>query len=154
VGGAVRKRDGMTPVPYPRPMSAAVSAVMRGNRSRDTGPEVRLRSLMHSRGYRFRVNYAIQATGVRVRADLAFPRRRVAVFVDGCFWHSCREHGNSPRVNTRYWQPKLERVVERDRRTADALRVAGWTVVRVWEHTSAEKAADMIGAALSKEKVC
>src|SRR5947207_152117 len=130
MGGALRKRGSMTVLPYPVPISAAVSAVMRGNRSRDTGPEVRLRSLMYARGHRFRVNYSIQAAGVRVRADLAFPRRRLAVFVDGCFWHSCSEHGNARRVNTRYWRPKLERVVERDRRTAEALTAAGWMVLR------------------------
>src|SRR2546427_128943 len=115
----------MTRLPYPVPVSTAVSAVMRGNRSRDTGPEVRLRSLMHARGHRFRVNYSIKTGGVTVRPDLVFPRRQIAVFVDGCFWHSCAEHGNAPRVNTRYWQPKLERVVQRDRRTAEALLAGG-----------------------------
>jgi DNA mismatch endonuclease (patch repair protein) len=146
----------MTALPYPVPISAAVSAVMRANRSRDTGPEVRLRSLMHARGYRFRVNYTIQAAGVRVRPDLVFPRWRVAVFVDGCFWHSCTEHGNAPRVNTSYWRPKLERVMQRDRRTADALTAGGWEVLRVWEHTSPQEAADIIAKAMRERsrEVC
>src|SRR5262245_23389899 len=113
---------------------------------------MRLRSVMHSRGHRFRVNYPIHAAGVRVRADLVFPRRQLAVFVDGCFWHSCAEHGNAPRVNTRYWRPKLERVVERDRRTAEALSGAGWTVLRVWEHMPAVEAAGMIEAVM--HRVC
>jgi DNA mismatch endonuclease (patch repair protein) len=138
----------MTRLQHPAPTSPAVSAVMRGNRSRDTGPELRLRSLLHIRGYRFRVNYPVEAGGVRVRPDLVFPRKRVAIFVDGCFWHSCAEHGNAPRVNTRYWGPKLERVVQRDRRTGETLAMAGWAVLRVWEHTPTRDAADMITEAL------
>src|SRR2546426_4777704 len=142
----------MTRLRYPAPVPADVSAVMRGNRSRDTGPEVRLRSLMHARGLRFRINFSIQAAGVRVRPDLVFPRRRVAVFVDGCFWHSCAEHGNAPRVNTQYWRPKLERVVQRDRRTADALAAAWWAVLRVWEHTPTQEAADVIAEAMREPR--
>jgi DNA mismatch endonuclease (patch repair protein) len=134
--------------PYPFPSSAAVSAAMRANRSRDTQPEVRLRRLLHGRGYRFRVGLAVRASGVTVRPDLVFSRRRVAVFVDGCFWHSCAKHGTTPTVNTAYWLPKLTRVTERDRRVRKALASAGWKVVRVWEHMDAEQAADRIESAL------
>jgi DNA mismatch endonuclease, patch repair protein len=102
MGRAVRKWDGMTQLPYPVPRYTAVSAAMRGNRSRDTGRQT---PLAHARSrFPFRVDYLIQAAGTCVRTDLAFPRRRFAVFVDGCFWHSCSEHGNAPPVNTRYWR--------------------------------------------------
>ena len=121
-------------LPYPEPTSASVSQVMRGNRKVDTGPEVRLRSAMHRAGMRYRKSRLITADDVRVRPDVVFPRQRVAIFVDGCFWHSCPEHGTSPRANTAYWLPKLHRNVERDHLVNAALTAGGWSVVRVWEH--------------------
>jgi DNA mismatch endonuclease, patch repair protein len=121
---------------------------MRANRKRDTGPELKLRSLLHTRGLRFRVNLEISVPGLRVRPDIIFPRLKVAVFVDGCFWHSCRWHGTKPRVNTHYWGPKLARVRTRDRTARKLLARAGWLVIRVWEHVPAEQAADLIGKAL------
>jgi DNA mismatch endonuclease (patch repair protein) len=81
---------------------------------------------------------------VRVRPDAVFPRARIAVFLDGCYWHACEEHGTRPASNTDYWLPKLARNVARDRRVDDALAAAGWTVVRVWEHESAAAAADRV----------
>jgi DNA mismatch endonuclease (patch repair protein) len=105
---------------------------MQGNRGIDTQPEFAVRSALHRRGLRFRTNVA--ASGGRCRADIVFPRQRIAVFVDGCFWHRCPEHGVSPRTNSSYWEAKLDRNVARDRRNDEALRAAGWTVVRVWEH--------------------
>jgi DNA mismatch endonuclease (patch repair protein) len=136
---------------YPVTVSAAVSAVMRGNRWRDTRPEVRLRSVLHAKGHRFRVNLKVEIPGLRVRPDIVFSRCRLAVFVDGCFWHSCRHHGTLPRVNTAYWLPKLERVAKRDRRVRNLLSAAGWTVVRIWEHTPLEEAADIIQAAIQEK---
>jgi DNA mismatch endonuclease (patch repair protein) len=133
---------------YPFPSSAAVSAAMRANRKRDTGPELRLRSVLRSRGLRFRANVEISVPGLRVRPDIVFPRPKVAVFVDGCFWHSCRWHGTKPRVNTHYWRPKLARVKARDKKVRTLLSRAGWRVVRVWEHVPTERAADLIGTAL------
>jgi DNA mismatch endonuclease, patch repair protein len=121
---------------------------MRANPSRDTEPERRLRAVLHARGYRFRANLRVEAYGLRVRPDIVFTRHRLVVFVDGCFWHSCPTHGNSPRVNTGYWLPKLTRVLERDRRADDLLSKAGWTVMRVWEHERLDVAADQIVAAL------
>ena len=129
---------------YPFPSSAAVSAAMRGNRKRDTGPELKLRSLLHRRGLRFRVNQELIVPGLRVRPDIVFVGRRLAVFVDGCFWHSCRWHGTRPRVNTHYWLPKLARVKARDRKVRRLLTRAGWTVVRLWEHVPPELSADLI----------
>jgi DNA mismatch endonuclease (patch repair protein) len=133
---------------YPFPTSAAVSAVMRANRKRDTGPEMRLRSLLHSQGVRFRANAALSVPGLRVRPDIVFRRQQVAVLVDGCFWHSCRWHGTRPRANTHYWLPKLKRVAARDRAVKLFLTRAGWRVVRLWEHIAPERAADLVRKAL------
>jgi len=83
-----------------------------------------------------------------VRPDIVFTRRRIAVFVDGCFWHSCPEHGSSPRVNTSYWGPKLERNAQRDVQNNQILEDKGWLVIRVWEHEGAREAVERIEAAL------
>ena len=108
---------------------------MRANRRTDTKPELALRRALHSRGYRYRKDYRLDLDGgQRVRPDIAFTARRVAVFVDGCFWHCCPQHGSKPAVNVGYWDPKLRRNVERDRAADTALAAAGWEVVRVWEH--------------------
>jgi DNA mismatch endonuclease, patch repair protein len=120
---------------------------MRGNRGADTAPEVALRSALHRRGLRFRKN--VQAVpGLRCRPDVVFTARRVAVFLDGCYWHRCPEHGVSPRRNAGYWSAKLDRNVARDRRNDEALAAAGWKVVRVWEHEPIELAVAAVEAAL------
>jgi DNA mismatch endonuclease (patch repair protein) len=116
---------------------------MRANRRADTKPEVVLRSALHAAGHRFRKDLRLDLDGVRVRPDIVFPRRKVAVFVDGCFWHVCPVHGREPTTNEWYWTPKLRRNVERDRAADAALRGAGWTVVRIWEH---EPVADAVVA--------
>lgn len=118
---------------------------MLGNRRRDTGPELALRRTLHARGLRFRVDHRL-APPLRVRPDVVFTRARVAVFVDGCFWHRCPDHGTSPKAHSDYWTPKLDRNVERDRETDEALAEQGWTVIRVWEHEPPEDAADRIEA--------
>jgi DNA mismatch endonuclease (patch repair protein) len=79
---------------------------------------------------------------------LVFTRARVAVYVDGCFWHGCPEHGNTPRANTEYWVPKLNRNVERDQETDRRLRQLGWTVIRAWEHEAPERIADRVARAV------
>jgi DNA mismatch endonuclease (patch repair protein) len=107
---------------------------MRRNPRRDTKPEVALRSALHRMGLRFRKDLAIRTPERVVRPDVVFTRTRLAVFVDGCFWHACPQHGNMPRANTAYWVPKLERNVRRDRAVDAALTAAGWTVFRAWEH--------------------
>lgn len=121
-------------VAYPQPSSAAVSAVMRANKKADTKPEVRLRRALHARGLRFRKHLYLRASGIGVRPDLVFTRHRIAVFLDGCFWHRCPVHGNTPRANSAYWVPKLDGNVARDRRVASCLRADGWLVLRFWEH--------------------
>jgi DNA mismatch endonuclease (patch repair protein) len=122
---------------------------MRANRRRDTGPELALRSELHRRGLRFRVDFAPDPT-VRCRVDIAFTRARIAIFVDGCFWHSCPEHGASPRANREWWRAKLDRNVERDRRNDIEMTRLGWAVVRVWEHEAPMAAADRICELVSR----
>ena len=123
------------------------SARMRAQRRRDTAPEVALRRELHRRGARFFVDRA-PLRGLRRRADLVFPRRRVAVYVDGCFWHSCPQHATSPKNNAQWWADKLAANVVRDRDTDTRLADAGWTVVRIWEHEDPTEAADRVQAAL------
>jgi DNA mismatch endonuclease (patch repair protein) len=122
---------------------------MRGNRKRDTSPEVALRAELHHRGRRFRKNAAISVDGVRVSVDILFPSVRVAVFVDGCFWHGCERHGTSPRINGGYWAEKLAGNRARDARNNQLLGDGGWAVVRVWEHDVLARAADTVETALA-----
>jgi DNA mismatch endonuclease (patch repair protein) len=123
---------------------------MRANRRTDTKPELALRSALHRMGYRFRKDHRLDLNGgARVRPDIAFTARKVAVFVDGCFWHACPEHGRNPAVNEWYWAPKLRRNIERDRAADAALAAAGWQVVRVWEHQPLAAAVDAVIVALA-----
>jgi DNA mismatch endonuclease (patch repair protein) len=134
---------------YPHPSSPGRSANMRANRRTDTKPEMALRRALHMLGYRYRKDHRLVLDGGRkVRPDIAFTACRVAVFVDGCFWHACPEHGNRPAVNDWYWTPKLARNVERDRAADEALDAAGWRVVRVWEHETLEHAMAAVIAAV------
>jgi DNA mismatch endonuclease, patch repair protein len=134
---------------YPSPSSPGRSANMRANRRTDTKPELALRSALHRQGYRFRKDHRLDLNdGTRVRPDIAFTARKVAVFVDGCFWHVCPQHGRDPAVNEWYWAPKLRRNVERDRAADAALAAAGWQVVRVWEHEPVSSAVEAVIAAL------
>lgn len=124
---------------------------MKGNRKRDTRPEIALRSALHRVGLRFRCDYPIRRPDRRpIRVDIAFTRQRVAVFVDGCFWHCCPEHSNMPRANRSYWQPKLERNVQRDAETVAALTDMGWHTIRVWEHEDPADATQRVRAALGE----
>ena len=127
----------------PVPPSAAKSAQMSRVRNRHTAPEVAIRRELHRRGLRYRVNMALPQFG-RTRPDIVFTRARVAVFVDGCFWHRCPEHGTSPKTNADWWRHKLDTNTRRDRATDTALAEAGWTVIRIWEHEDAGTAADRV----------
>src|SRR5262249_4518456 len=107
-------------------------------------------SALHRQGYRFRKDYRLDlAPGARVRPDIAFTARRVAIFVDGCFWHACPQHGRNPGGNEWYWAPKLRRTLERDRGADAALMAAGWRVVRIWEHMPLADAVAAVIAALA-----
>jgi DNA mismatch endonuclease, patch repair protein len=123
---------------------------MRAIGRKDTKPEKELRGLLHREGLRFRVDLPVRTSTGVVRPDVAFTKARLAVFVDGCYWHGCPEHGRVPTVNADYWGPKLARNVERDRANAEALEEIGWTVLRFWEHESAADAATNIQAALAR----
>ena len=127
----------------PKPSSVEARNRMRANRSRDTKPEKEIRSLLHRRGLRFRVDVS-PIPGVRRRADIVFPRARVAVFVDGCFWHGCPQHATWPKANAEFWREKIETNRRRDEDTNRKFAEAGWVVVRVWEHEDAESAAQRI----------
>jgi DNA mismatch endonuclease (patch repair protein) len=116
---------------------------MQAQARRDTACELALRRELHARGLRFRVNTRPLA-GVRRQADVVFSARRVAVFVDGCFWHGCREHRERVKTNGRWWAAKLARNVRRDRQTNAILGTWGWTVVRVWEHADPTLAAALV----------
>lgn len=138
----------MTASVYPSPSSAATSLRMSRNPSRDTRPELLVRSALHSLGLRFRVSHPLRLDGLTVRPDVVFTRRRVAVFIDGCFWHSCPIHATTPRRNTDYWLPKLKRNVARDQRVDAALSLAGWRVIRAWEHEPVDSAVRRVVEAL------
>ena len=135
----------MINLPYPTPTSPAATKRMRSNRRLDTKPEVALRSLLHRSGLRFKKDYPVRLPdGRTVHLDIAFTRKKIAVFVDGCFWHSCPEHGSTPRSNQEYWIPKLNQNVERDKNVGTGLKAKGWQVIRVWEHTHPGDAAKQV----------
>lgn len=138
------------PLEWPAPKSGAVSAVMRGNAVADTSPEMVVRSKLHLRGLRFRKRVSVSLPGHRrwTRPDATFPRERVALFVDGCFWHGCPQHGTKPRNNPSYWGPKLARNKARDEDTDRQLGLLGWDVIRAWEHEDPEEIADRVEAAV------
>lgn len=117
---------------------------MAANRKRDTRPERLLRSALHRRGLRYRVDLKIGSGRSAPRPDVAFMKARVAVFLDGCFWHGCPEHGVKPTKNAAYWSAKLARNQERDAANTAVLEAAGWRVVRVWEHEDPDQGAALI----------
>lgn len=128
---------------------AKTSARLSKQKRRDTKPEVALRRALHRRGLRYFVDRA-PLKGMRRRADLVFPRRKVAVYVDGCFWHSCPIHATKPRNNAQWWADKLAANVTRDRDTDEKLLAEGWRVVRIWEHEDPAEAADRVVDELSR----
>ena len=121
----------------PAPLNGTVSAQMQRMPRASTGPELALRRELHRLGLRFRVNHP----GLPGRPDIALTRAKVAVFVDGCFWHRCSEHGTLPKNNSQWWLTKLERNVARDREKDAALAELGWVTVHVWEHEDPTAAA-------------
>lgn len=121
-------------------VDVTTSRRMSRQRTRDTAPEILLRRELHRRGLRYRVDAPLPGMPRR-RADLLFTRAKVAVFVDGCFWHGCPEHKTGPINNGAWWAAKLARNVERDRETGDHLSSLKWTALRVWEHEDMKHAA-------------
>lgn len=125
--------------------SAARRRNMQAIRSRDTKPEQVIRRLVHAQGLRYRV-CARPLPELRRTADLVFRSVKVAVFIDGCYWHGCPEHYVPPKTNAGYWSEKILRNVERDRDTDVKLKDAGWLVLRFWEHQPSASCADEIAA--------
>ncbi len=111
--------------------------------TKHTEPELAIRRRLHSAGLRYRVDYG-PIPGLRRRADIVFTRQKVAVFVDGCFWHSCPEHATQPAANAEWWSEKLKRNRGRDDETNMILDDAGWTVIRIWEHEDPDVAAKAV----------
>nr|WP_300337985.1 very short patch repair endonuclease [Actinomyces sp.] len=131
--------------PDDRETSARYSHLAR----RDTAPEMALRQALWHAGYRYRVQYKVPGLPRR-KVDIAFTRHKVAVQVDGCFWHGCPEHGTVPGRNSEWWQWKIARNQARDRDTDDKLAALGWSVIHVWEHETSEEAVARVVTALSK----
>jgi DNA (cytosine-5)-methyltransferase 1 len=134
------------------PMASSAEALerMQATRQRDTGPELALRAELHRRGLRYVVNQSLDA--IRGRADIAFRGPRIAVYVDGCFWHGCPQHRTAPKANRRWWADKLAANRRRDAATDEQLRAAGWTILRFWEHEKASVAAAQVYSVVAQAR--
>ncbi|MEV7556170.1 very short patch repair endonuclease [Streptomyces sp. NPDC089795] len=122
------------------PSSPSVSARMSRQARRNTSPELAVRRLLHAAGLRYRLQVKVPGMPRRT-IDIAFPGAKVAVFLDGCFWHGCPEHATQPKSNAQWWREKLDKNMARDRETSELLAAAGWTVLRFWEHETPESVA-------------
>jgi DNA mismatch endonuclease (patch repair protein) len=128
----------------------AIRRVMQGNKSRDTKPEIAVRSAVHALGMRYRVS-ARPLRDLRRTADLVFRHARVAVFVDGCFWHGCPQHHAPPKTNSGYWAMKVQGNRNRDRDTNQRLREEHWTVLRFWSHEEPLSVATQIATVVRRK---
>lgn len=126
--------------PKPPPLDAAVSARMRRQKTSGTKPEIEIRRRLHAAGLRYRLRHS----GLGCRPDIILTRARIAVFIDGCFWHGCPDHGSIPRNNRRWWSDKLAENQRRDRRNDHHLAENGWLVMRYWEHEDPDLVAEVI----------
>lgn len=135
----------------PPPSSDAARNRMRAVRHQGTKAELALREALASLGLHFKVNQRPLPT-LRREADILFPEEKVAVFVDGCFWHGCPIHGTQAKANADFWRKKIERNQERDAETNVLLSREGWLVIRVWEHVDPRVAAKQIFSILHKRK--
>jgi DNA mismatch endonuclease (patch repair protein) len=131
--------------------SPEASRRMAKARQKSTGAEVAVRRGLYRRGLRYRVDFEVLKKPRRF-ADIAFPSRRIAVFVDGCFWHGCPEHATRPKQNAEFWRQKIEANRLRDADTNSRLFNSGWTVLRFWEHQSPIDAAETIAQTVTKAK--
>jgi len=126
-----------------KPSSPEASRRMAKVRQKGTDAEIALRRALYRIGLRYRVDYEVMKKPRRV-ADVAFPGLKIAIFVDGCFWHGCPEHASWPKRNAEFWRQKIEANRHRDADTNDRLRSMGWTVLRFWEHESPNRSAGVI----------
>ncbi len=141
-------------MPRPPPTSPEISRRMAKVRRKDTDAELALRREIHRIGLRYRVGFEVLKKPRRV-ADVAFPIKKVAVFIDGCFWHGCPSHASWPKRNAEFWRQKIDANRLRDLDTSERLRALGWTVLRFWSHESPAEAAMKVArtiAAASKSK--
>lgn len=132
--------------PTPKASSHVAQQTMKANRRRDTAPERAVRRLLHRAGLRYRVDYAPDQTDRRRKADIVFTKQKIAIYIDGCFWHGCPVHYIEPRTNVDYWRPKIAGNIQRDQMTGERLLSLGWTVLRFWEH---EKPGDIAALILT-----
>ncbi|MEW1903048.1 very short patch repair endonuclease [Streptomyces sp. NPDC086147] len=119
--------------------------------SRDTAQELAVRRLLHASGLRYRVNVPVPGMSRRT-IDIVFGPAKVAVFLDGCFWHGCPLHATQPKSNAEWWRAKLDKNMARDRETTTHLETLGWTVLRFWEHASTEEISATVRAAVDRKK--
>ena len=133
------------------PSSELVSRRMARQRSKDTQIELAIRRRLHSRGFRYRVHVR-PLPNVRREADIVFRRAKVAVFVDGCFWHGCPEHATWPSTNADWWRAKIERNRERDAETNRLLAGAGWHAIRIWEHEDLDEAVELVATTVTARR--
>lgn len=145
---AHRRRERAYERGVPRPSTEARANNMRAIKRTGTQPELRLRRALHASGLRYRVDVRLVLSGKAVRPDIVFTRRRVAVFVDSCFWHRCPAHGTLPATNTEWWEAKLTRNAHRDAEVDNLLEEHGWTVVRAWQHEATHVTIDRVRRAV------
>ncbi len=120
--------------------------------NRDTSPEVAVRRLLYAAGYRYRLHRKVPGMPRRT-IDIAFPGTKVAVFLDGCFWHGCPEHATQPKANKEWWRQKLDRNISRDLETTERLSEEGWVVLRFWEHESPDAVAGRVAQVVTERRV-
>ncbi|MFC8963015.1 very short patch repair endonuclease [Streptomyces sp. NBC_01281] len=120
--------------------------------SRDTAPEIAVRRLLHASGLRYRVNVPVPGLPRRT-IDIVFGKAKIAIFMDGCFWHGCPEHATQPKANAEWWRSKLDKNMARDRETTGHLIDAGWVVLRFWEHEAGATVASRIKEALAERRL-
>ena len=119
---------------------------------RDTPFEMRVRRILHARGFRYRVDRPMPGV-TRSRPDVVFPTERIAVYLDGCFWHSCPIHGTMPAAGREWWAAKLQANIERDRRHTEELEAAGWLAARFWEHEDPHDIVEEIAAIVAARRM-
>jgi len=133
----------------PVPSSEAALHRMQAVKHRDTAPEKAIRSAIHKRGLRYRIDTK-PIKELNRRADILFRKFKVAIFIDGCFWHGCPKHGTIANMNADFWKEKIRRNQERDLDTTNKLISAGWVVIRIWEHEDSENATEKILKVIKK----
>lgn len=153
-----RKRVGVTKINEP-PVASSNAALnrMKAAKPRDTTPEMALRQVLQEMGFAFSVDFS-PIEGLRRRVDILFVEERVAVMIDGCYWHGCPQHGTWPKQNAEFWKAKIKANKRRDIDTNQRLEDAGWHVIRVWEHENpheaAERIIDVLNASQDQEGDC